>query len=198
MYFSSTALTDTVLSTYTHENESTKRVYFFCSVSPRPFFIGVVVRGMYVFSLSPTYVSVSPCHVRSPPLSRTLSLSLSLSHWSLVQELLQRQWAAVSFVYIRIHGRQLEWDFSATSCSSEEIEIFAAAAAVEILHRSDQVAADCRAVWRAGRVDCRIVYVRGTYCCFEQQEFYDAFFLIFSFSFFFSVFSSLTLCSFSV
>jgi hypothetical protein len=66
------------------------------------------------------------------------------------------------------------------------------------LHRSDQVAADCRAVWRAGRVDCRIVYVRGTYCCFEQQEFYDAFFLIFSFSFFFSVFSSLTLCSFSV
>jgi hypothetical protein len=88
----------------------------------------------------------------------------------------------VSFVYLRIHGRQLERDLSATSCSSEEIEIFAAAvAAVEILHRSDKVAAVCRAVWRAGRVDCRIVYVRGTYCCFEQQEFCNASFLSFFF-----------------
>ncbi len=70
-----------------------------------------------------------------------------------MQELLQRQLAAACFVYLRIHGRQLERDLSATSCSSKEIEIFAAAAAaVEILHRSDQVAADCRAVWRAGRV----------------------------------------------
>jgi hypothetical protein len=34
-------------------------------------------------------------------------------------------------------------------------------------------------------VDCRIVYVRGTYYCFEQQEFCDAFFLRFFFFFFF-------------
>jgi hypothetical protein len=102
----------------------------------------------------------------------------------------------VCFVYPRIHGRQLERDFTATSCSSKEIEIFAAAAAVENLHRSDQVAADCRAVWRAGRVDCRIVYVRGTYCCFEQQGFCDAFYLKFCVCV--CVFSSVTLCSFSV
>lgn len=35
-------------------------------------------------------------------------------------------------MYLRIHGRQLERDLSATSCSGKEIEIFAAAAAAVV------------------------------------------------------------------
>jgi hypothetical protein len=183
MYFSSTALTPSLV--LIHMRMKVPKEFFF-SV---PF-----LQGRSLLVSSSVECTYSPCHLRTylyllvTYVAPSHVLSLSLSHWSLVQELLQRQWAAVSFVYLRIHGRQLEWDLSATSCSSEEIEIFAASAAtaatVEILHRSDQVAADCRAVWRAGRVDCRIVYVRGTYYCFEQQEFCDAFFLRFFFFFF--------------